>query len=80
MKHFEHARVARNIEVKIGDAREILPRIREHFDLISQDVGDNELYPLLFDDCVRLLRPGGLFLAEDTLFPVMRLDSKGLIS
>jgi len=77
MKHFERAGVARNIEVKIGDAREIVPRIREHFDLIFQDVGDKELYPLLFDDCVRLLRPGGLLLAEDTLFPVMGLNIRG---
>jgi predicted O-methyltransferase YrrM len=77
MKNFERAGVAQNIEVKIGDAREIVPRIREHFDLIFQDVGDKELYPLLFDDCVRLLRPGGLLLAEDTLFPVMGLDSRG---
>jgi predicted O-methyltransferase YrrM len=76
-KHFERAGVARNIEVKIGDAREIVPRIREHFDVIFQDVGDKELYPLLFDDCVCLLRPGGLLLAEDTLFPVMGLDSRG---
>jgi hypothetical protein len=56
MKHFERARVARHIEVRIGDAREIVPRIRDHFDLIFQDVGDKELYSLLFDDCVRLLR------------------------
>jgi caffeoyl-CoA O-methyltransferase len=63
--------------VKIGDAREIVPRIREHFDLISQDVGAKELYPLLFDDCVRLLRPGGLLVAEDTLFPVMGLNRRG---
>ena len=77
MKNFERAGVARNIEVKIGDAREIVPRIREHFDLIFQDVGDKELYPLLFDDCVRVLRPGGLLLAEDTLFPVMGLDGRG---
>jgi len=77
MKNFERAGVAQNIEVKIGDAREIVPRIREQFDLIFQDVGDKGLYPVLFDDCVRLLKPGGLLLAEDTLFPVMELDSKG---
>ena len=76
MKNFERAGVAQNIEVKIGDAREMIPRIREHFDLIFQDVGDKELYPLLFDDCVRLLKPGGLLLAEDTLFPVMGLGSR----
>jgi len=77
MKNFERAGVAQNIEVKIGDAREMIPRIREHFDLIFQDVGDKKLYPLLFDDCVRLLKLGGLLLAEDTLFPVMGLDGRG---
>jgi caffeoyl-CoA O-methyltransferase len=56
MKHFERARVARHIEVRIGDAREIVPRIRDHFDLIFQDVGDKELYPLLFDDCCSSLK------------------------
>ena len=76
MKNFERAGVARNIEVKIGDAREIVPRIREQFDLIFQDVGDKGLYPVLFEDCVRLLKPGGLLLAEDTLFPVMELGAK----
>ena len=75
MRNFERAGVAQNIEVKIGDAREIVPRIQEQFDLIFQDVGDKELYPLLFDDCVRLLKIGGLLLAEDTLFPVMELSA-----
>jgi len=56
--------------VKIGDAREIIPRMQEQFDLIFQDVGDKGLYPLLFDDCTRLLKTGGLLLAEDTLFPI----------
>jgi len=74
MKNFERAGVAQNIEVKIGDAGEIVPRIQEQFDLIFQDVGDKGLYPLLFDDCIRLLKPGGLLLAEDTLFPVMELS------
>jgi predicted O-methyltransferase YrrM len=40
-------------------------------DVIFQDVGDKKLYSQLFDDCVRVLKPGGLLLAEDTLFPVM---------
>jgi len=71
IEHFQRAGVAGNIEVQIGDAREIVPHIQEHFDFIFQDVGDKELYPLLFDDCVRLIKPGGLLVAEDTLFPVM---------
>jgi len=76
MRNFQRAGVAQNIEVKIGDAREIVPRIQEKFDLIFQDVGDKGLYPVLFEDCVRLLKLGGLLLAEDTLFPVMELGAK----
>ena len=51
--------------------KEIIPQIQEKFDIIFQDVGDKKLYPILLDDCLRILKPGGLLLAEDTLFPVM---------
>ena len=72
IKNFERFKVAENIEVKIGDAREILPRVESNeFDAVFQDVGDKRLYPILFDDCLRILKPYGLLLAEDTLFPVM---------
>ena len=72
IKNFKRRGVAENIEVKVGDAQEILPQIEsDNFDIIFQDVGDKRLYPLLFDDCIRVLKSSGLLLAEDTLFPVM---------
>jgi Predicted O-methyltransferase len=72
VNNFRRFGVLENIDVKIGDAQEIIPQMEsEKFDVIFQDVGDKKLYPLLFDDCVRVLKPGGLLLAEDTLFPVM---------
>ena len=72
VKNFKREGVAENIEVKVGDAKDILPQIEsEEFDVIFQDVGDKSLYPQLFDDCIRILKPRGLLLAEDTLFPVM---------
>jgi predicted O-methyltransferase YrrM len=72
IKNFKRFGVSENIDVKIGDAQEIIPQIEsEKFDVIFQDVGDKKLYSQLFDDCVRVLKPGGLLLAEDTLFPVM---------
>lgn len=74
MKNFERAGLTENIEVKIGDALEIVPRLKEEFDLIFQDVGDKRLYPILFDHCVRLLKPGGLLLAEDSLHPTMEMS------
>jgi predicted O-methyltransferase YrrM len=75
IKNFERYGVAENVEVKIGDALEIVPRIREKFDLIFQDVGDKGLYPILFDHCVRLLKHGGLLLAEDALHPIIEMNS-----
>lgn len=74
-ENFVKAGVDEYIELKIGDAREIIPNLQCKFDLIFQDV-DKKLYPLLFNDCLRLLKTGGLFIAEDTLFPVLDLDSK----
>jgi len=72
IKNFERFGVSENIEVKIGDAQEILPQMEsDKFDVIFQDVGDKRLYPVLFDDCIRILKSNGLLLAEDTLFPVM---------
>ena len=71
-QNFKRLGFAENIEVKIGDAQEILPQIESNeFDAVFQDVGDKTLYPQLLDDCIRVLKSGGLLLAEDTLFPVM---------
>lgn len=73
--NFINAGVEDVIELKIGDAKEIIPNLKEEFDLIFQDV-DKRLYPVLFNDCVRILKTGGLLIAEDTLFPVLELDEK----
>lgn len=74
IKNFEQAGVAGLIEVKIGDAREIIPTLKESFDLIFQDVGDKRLYPELLNNLVAILKPGGVLLAEDSLLPVMNFD------
>lgn len=73
VNNFEREKVTDQIEIRIGDAHEIIPILTEEYDFIFQDVGDKELYATLFDDCVRLLKPGGLLVAEDTLFPVFDL-------
>ncbi len=76
LKNFEDRGLADTIQVKIGDAEEIIPQIQEKFDIIFQDVGDKKLYPKLLDHCLRILKPGGLLLAEDTLFPIMFKSKK----
>jgi predicted O-methyltransferase YrrM len=75
IKNFQRAGVAEFIDVIIGDATEIIPTLTERFDLIFQDVGDKTLYPGLLDALITLLKPGGVFLAEDSLLPVMDLTA-----
>lgn len=73
--NFERLGVADCVDLRIGDARHVVPSLSGGFDLVFMDV-DKRLYAPLLKDCVRLLRPGGLFVAEDTLFPVLDLDPK----
>lgn len=42
---------------------------QESYDLIFQDSG-KYLYPLMYEDVYRLLKPGGLLITDDTAFPV----------
>ena len=75
-RNFERSGVQGMIEIKHGDARQIVPGFSDSsFDLVFQDV-ENRLYPVLLKDCIRVLKPGGIFVADDTLFPAMELDSE----
>lgn len=74
LKNFEKAGLE-NIHLLKGDAREIMSNINEKFDLIFQDT-DKKLYSELFNKCLDILNPGGLFIAEDVLFPVIDLEEK----
>ena len=80
-RNFVRAGVDGMVRILRGDALEVLPSLPDgSFDLVFQDV-DKRLYARLLPDCIRVLRPGGVFLADDALFPVMDLDPKwdGLI-
>ena len=72
-RNFKRAGVTDFIEINIGDAKELVPGLQGEFDVIFQDT-DKHLYPKLFKDCIRLLRRGGLLIADDTLFPVINID------
>ena len=75
-KNFEREGVKEQIELRIGEARAIISGMSEKFDLIFQDVGDKKLYGEMIADYIRLLKPGGLLVAEDTLFPVFDFGSE----
>jgi predicted O-methyltransferase YrrM len=75
-RNFARSGVDDTIQIKVGDARQIVPGFSDNsFDFIFQDV-DKRLYPVLLKDCIRILRSGGVFIADDALFPVMDLDAK----
>lgn len=75
-QNFERSGVQNMIQIKFGDARQIVPDFSDNsFDLVFQDV-DKRLYPALLKDCIRILKPRGIFIADDTLFPAMELDRK----
>jgi predicted O-methyltransferase YrrM len=69
---FEREGVSDNIEVIVGDAIGVLSEMEsESFDVVFQD-STKRGYPLMLEDCIRVLKKGGLFLVDDTLFPVIR--------
>ena len=56
-----------NVTAVLGDAEEEIEKLEPGFDLIFQDCG-KYLYPKLLERTVQLLKPGGLLIADDTLF------------
>ncbi|MGZ4822090.1 MAG: O-methyltransferase [Terriglobales bacterium] len=67
-KNFAQAGVEKRIEIKVGDALEILSEQNlEPFDIIFNDV-DKEDYPKVFRLAVPRIRRGGLFVTDNVLW------------
>ena len=74
--NFVRSGVDNTVEILFGDACRIVPSFPDgSFDFVFQDV-DKRLYSTLLKDCIRILKPGGIFVADDALFPVMDLGEK----
>ena len=65
--NFQKAGVQHLIEVREGDALEEMAKLTEPFDFIFMDI-DKEHYAPVLDQCRRLLRVGGLLLADNVAF------------
>ena len=66
-KNISEAGLKRVIKVVRGDALEILPTLKDKYDLVFLD-SDKEIYPAAFKECAKLLRGGGLFIADNALW------------
>jgi predicted O-methyltransferase YrrM len=65
--YFQRAGVAKRIDVRVGNAHELLQRTPGKFDLIFNDV-DKDQYPDSLRVAVPKLRRGGLFITDNTLW------------
>ncbi len=67
LKHLHKSKLKDKIHLHIGDAMEIIPQIDRIFDLVFIDANKRhyiEYYNLIFDK----VRPGGLIIADNTLW------------
>lgn len=66
--YFERAGVGDRIDVKVGDALEVLSeQAKESFDIVFCDI-DKEDYPRAFRLAKSFIRKGGLFVADNALW------------
>lgn len=73
-RYVERAGLTPQIEIRVGRALDILPSLDgERFDAVFLDA-DKEPLPTYFDWAMRLLRPGGLLIADNTLWGGRVLD------
>ena len=74
--YFDKAGVARRIDVRVGDALEILSEEKPgSLDIIFNDV-DKEDYPRVLKLAIPRLKPGGLFITDNVLWSGRVADSK----
>jgi len=67
-KYIDRAELSGRIEVRVGRALDVLPSLDgEQFDAIFLDA-DKEPLPTYFDWALRLVRPGGLIIADNALW------------
>lgn len=64
---FKLAGIDNKVELLIGDALELLPTMKDKFDLIFIDA-NKEHYPEYYTQCIKVLNPGGIIIADNVLW------------
>jgi caffeoyl-CoA O-methyltransferase len=65
--HFKKAGLEHLMTFRVGDAAALLEDIEGPFDIVFNDI-DKEFYPRVIDPVYEKLRPGGLFITDNTLW------------
>jgi len=67
LKYFNQSEYRNKIKLHIGDAMEIIPQLEDTFDMVFIDA-DKRLYSEYYDLIFEKVRPGGLIIADNTLW------------
>lgn len=67
MKYISRSPDRDKIRVHFGDAADVVPRLGETFDMVFIDAGKHQ-YTAYYEMVFSLVRPGGLILADNTLW------------
>lgn len=70
---FDKSPFKNNIHIKIGKALDTLETLKGPFDLAFIDA-DKSNYPIYYEKCLEMLRPGGSILVDNTLWGGAVLD------
>lgn len=76
--NIERAGLSDKITVIHNDAKEVLPRLTGEYDIIFLD-GPKAHYIYMLNDCIRLLKKGGVLVADNILYKGMIADSEHVI-
>lgn len=76
--NIEKAGLSDKITVIHNDAKEVLPRLTGEYDIIFLD-GPKAHYIYMLNDCIRLLRKGGILIADNILYKGMVADDEHVI-
>ncbi|MFD0976376.1 O-methyltransferase [Salinimicrobium gaetbulicola] len=66
-KYFDASEYKDNIKQHLGDATDIIPTLKENFDLVFIDA-DKPNYPAYFQLIMEKLNPGGIILSDNVLW------------
>ena len=77
-KNIERAGLSDRINVIKADAKELLPTLSGEDDMIFLD-GPKAHYIHMLNDCVRLLKKGGILVADNVLYKGMTVDPEHVV-
>ena len=69
-QNLKQAKISQYVNVMTGDARIIISALKDSYDLVFLDIA-KEHYIEVLEDCIRLLRRGGLLIADNANWEVL---------